>query len=295
MAQLTEFYEVGLRPTIAELLPEDVSDWPPTYSAELFRARKNSGHMAYQSKMIPSTHVRDLGPTLRNHLRAWGVDWAEGFFFMHEVRGVKHAHQHSMNRHNAVLKLQELCEDIHLVDEAFELGEWWIDVGAEICSADQLCLQWSTATQSQVVEEVLRISPEKASRITSLGSSKYSRDIVSHLMGVSGCRIEPGVRAEGEFEAAYFQLYSTDKSITYNPEGHHHGKAMSLAAAMGPEQPASFITELEDLFVSAMDKNASNARVEVRVPIHHACRVLTNIDDELIRQWVLGFPRRVWW
>ncbi|KAF9033687.1 hypothetical protein BDP27DRAFT_1374978 [Rhodocollybia butyracea] len=170
--QLRQFYEVGLRPTIAELLPEDVSDWAPTYQAELFRAKKSSGHMGYQLKMIPGT------------------------------------------------------------------------------------------AQSRVVEEVLQIHSKDVVWITSLGSSKYSRDIVSHLLGVSGCQIEPGVRAAGAFEVVYFQLYSTDKALTYNPEGNHHGKFMSISEAMGVKQPAPFITGLQKLFVEAMDMNTLNARIE---------------------------------
>lgn len=295
MAQLTEFYEVGLRPAIDALLPEDVSDWPPTYRAELFRAKKSSGHLAYQTKMIPWTHLESLERTLRYNLHTGEVDWAEDFFFMYTVRGVKHTSQHSTDRDSALEKLEELCEDMGLPGDVFDRGEWWIDVGAEVCSSDQLCLQWATTSHSQIVEEALGTTSEDASRITSLGSSKYSRDIVSHLMGVSGCRIEPGVRAQGDFEAAYFQVYSTDKSITYNPEGHHHGKAIPMAMAMGSTQPAPFVTGLHGVFVDAMGKNASNARVEVRVPIVHALTVLMNIDAGVIRQSLLGFSRSVWW
>ncbi|KAF9033679.1 hypothetical protein BDP27DRAFT_1374970 [Rhodocollybia butyracea] len=96
------------------------------------------------------------------------------------------------------LKLEEFCTTIGLEENVFEEDE---------------------SAQSRVVEEVLQIHSKDVVWITSLGSSKYSRDIVSHLLGVSGCQIEPGVRAAGAFEAVYFQLYSTDKALTYNPEG----------------------------------------------------------------------------
>ncbi|KAF9060069.1 hypothetical protein BDP27DRAFT_1430481 [Rhodocollybia butyracea] len=270
--QLTQFYEVGLRPTIAELLPEDVSDWAPTYQAELFRAKKSSGHMGYQSKMIPGSHVRELGSTLRYYLSAGNIDWANDFFFLHTARGYKHATQHLTSRTMARLKLEEFCTTIGLEENVFE-----------------------EAAQSRVVEEVLGIRSEDAVRITSLGSSKYSRDIVSHLLGVSGCRIEPGVRAAGAFEGVYFQLYSTDKALTYNPEGNHHGKFMSISEAMGVKQPAPFITGLQKLFVEAMDMNTSNARIEVRVPFRHACTVLTRFDSGAIQECMLGFRRTVWW
>ncbi|KAJ3924830.1 MAG: hypothetical protein NXY57DRAFT_1044611 [Lentinula lateritia] len=146
-----------------------------------------------------------------------------------------------------------------------------------------------------MVKEVLKISEANASRITSLGSSKYQKDIVSHIMDVAGCRIEPGSRAQGEYEAVYFQLYTTDKAITYNPEGRHHGKAISTNLAMGPTQPPTFISGLFELFTDAMTRNSSNARIEVRVPIRHATRVLVTIDVDLVRRNLLAFPRSTWW
>ena len=39
-SEKSDFYELGLHPTIATLLPDDVSDWAPMYEAEIFRARK---------------------------------------------------------------------------------------------------------------------------------------------------------------------------------------------------------------------------------------------------------------
>ncbi|KAJ3846195.1 hypothetical protein EV368DRAFT_53117, partial [Lentinula lateritia] len=73
---------------------------------------------------------------------------------------------------------------------------------------------WATTSHYCIVKEVLKISDVNASRITSMGSSKYQRDIVSHIMDVAGCRIKPGSRAQGEYKAAHFQLYTMDKAIT---------------------------------------------------------------------------------
>ncbi|KAJ4469609.1 hypothetical protein C8R41DRAFT_970774 [Lentinula lateritia] len=291
----TTFYEIGLRPAIAALLPEDISDWPPTYDGELFRARKQSGHMSYQTKIIPELEVPNLVGRIRRNLEDANVDWAESFFFTHTVRGFKHGTQHEMNEDEAQLALDILLNHADLSRDATERGEWWIDVGLELCSDIQSCLQWVTTSHYHMVKEVLKISEANASRITSLGSSKYQKDIVSHIMDVAGCRIEPGSRAQGEYEAVYFQLYTTDKAITYNPEGRHHGKAISTNLAMGPTQPPTFISGLFELFTDAMTRNSSNARIEVRVPIRHATRVLVTIDVDLVRRNLLAFPRSTWW
>jgi len=138
---------------------------------------------------------------------------------------------------------------------------------------------------------MLEIGDIDAIRVTTLGSSKYERDVVSHLMAVSGCRIQPGKKAEGPYKAAYFQMYTTDKAITYNPEGRHHGKALTIDAAMGSKQPAPFLDALFNLFTSAMTKNASNARVEVRIPLQHATTIFTQMDVHRIRQHLLAFSR----
>jgi hypothetical protein len=174
-------------------------------------------------------------------------------------------------------------------------GEWWFDVGVEISSSRQECLQWRTTSHFHIVKEVLQIQEGHASRVTSLGSSKYSRDLASHLTAVSGCRIEPGVQAAGPYEAAYFQMYTTDKALTFNPENHHHGKAISMREALGQTQPPKFVEGLFNLYISAVESNSSNARVEVRVPHTHATSVLTRLDINIVRESLVSFTRSDWW
>ncbi|KAJ3963519.1 hypothetical protein EV361DRAFT_874802, partial [Lentinula raphanica] len=191
--------------------------------------------------------------------------------------------------------LQQFLWSVDLPGPDELVGQWYVDVGMELVSQDLQCLQWSTPGHYFAVRDVLSISSEDASRITKLSSSKYSRDVVSHLMGVSGCRIEPGTRAQGPYEAVYLQLYTTDKALTYNPEGRHHGKAITTKLAMGQTQPADFINGLTHLYTNAMTRNASNARVEVRVPVHHATRVLSNSLSTDVITSLLSFQRSVWW
>lgn len=277
------------------MLPGDVSDWPPDFQGEMFRAKKHTGRIAYQTKMIPESQVPDLAQEIRLNLLQGGIDWANGFFFTHTVRGVKHSTQHCCDPEAAELSLEYLLYMVSLSPAAIEQGEWWVDVGLELLNEDEKCLQWGTSSHSSIVRHVLEISQSDATRITTLGSSKYSRDIASHLMAVSGCRIVPGTQARGPYEAAYFQMYTTDKAITYNPEGRHHGKALTLAEAMGDTQPVPFIEGLDALFRSARTKNASNARVEVRVPYEHASSILINPDMDIFRTSLLAFTRSDWW
>jgi len=291
----TEFYEKVLRPAISELLPQDVGDWPPDYESEMFRAQKRTGRFSYQSKMLPAWAVPTLGDQLRSAIELNDVHWARGFVFLHTIRGTKHGTQHSTRVEAAAEALDEYLKEAKLPYHIVEDSRWWIDIGLEFTSDQQTCLQWTTLSHPHIVRHFLRIRSEHAERVTRIGSSKYARDIVSHLPAVSGCRIEPGVQAEGPYQAAYFQMYTTDKSLTYNPEGGHHGKAITMEAAMGQTQPAKFMEGLLRLYLSASEKNSSNARVEVRVPMEHAMSALLRINNQLIRRSLLGFTRLDWW
>jgi hypothetical protein len=290
-----EFYELGLRPAVKALLPQNVSDWPTTVDTELFRAQKRSGAVAYQTKLIPQWVLSKLGETIRRKLADNRVVWADKFFFTHTIRGTKHSTQHSMDAQSAELALTEYLQDAQIPEQATRQGEWWIDVAVELRSATDHCLQWRTSSHFYIVKEVLDISPEDANRITSVKSSKYARDLASHLTGVSGCRIEPGVRAQGPLEATYFQMYTTDKALTYNPEGGHHGKAITMEHAMSSTQPPAFIERLLNLYTSACENNSSNARIEVRVPFARAKTALVRLKIDTLRTSLLSFTRAEWW
>ena len=252
--------------------------------------------MAYQTKVLPQWVLGSLAGKLREMLGDNGVEWSEGFFLSHTIRGTKHGTQHSMDEISAQYALEEYLMDAKIPIHATETGYWFNDVGIKYSAMDEPeCLQWSTSSHFHVVREVLRIPDNHASRITSIGSMKYTRDIVSHLPAVSGCRIEPGIQAEGPFEVQYFQMYTTDKAITYNLEGGYHGKAITMDVAMGPSQPSLFIQGLYGVYRGAMDENASNACIEVRVPFHHATRVLLNVDSCVIHNSLMSFRLNEWW
>ncbi|KAF8500015.1 hypothetical protein BU17DRAFT_102620 [Hysterangium stoloniferum] len=272
------FYQKGLGPAIEDSLPQHSSDWPSTYNTEMFRACKHSGYLSYQSKMLPQYIVSTIGDKIRNQLELNEIEWGHDIFFMHTVQGIKHSTQHSLDLVSAEMALEEFLIEANLppyiLDEEWREGQWWIDVGVEFSSERKDCLQWSTLSHFHMIKEILQISEDHASRITTLGSSKYSRDIVSHLPSVSGCRIEPGVQGQGAFQAAYFQLYTTDKALTYNPEGTHHGKTIMMKEVMGATQLPRFIEGLLGTYNMAGEMNSSNGLVEVRVPAVHATTVL---------------------
>lgn len=288
------FYEQGFRPAVVELLGASASDWPPTYDSEMFRARGHNGQLTFMSKMLPEWHVNLLGDKIRECLHRNEVSWGEGLVFLHQIRGVKNSSQHTPLHDDGEIALEEWLDENFLKMEDLLLGEWWVDVGLQISSDKGECLAWRTDSHFHVVQEVLRIPEHHAYRITSITSSKYTRDMTSHLTAVSGCRISPGARAEGPFSVQYLQLYTTDKSLTYRQDQGHHGKFITCRDVLAGKAE-SYCGNLYDVYLAAIKDNFSLARIEVRVPIRHAKSVLLDLRRQTIRRWLVSFPRVVWW
>lgn len=288
------FYEQGFRPAVVELLDASAADWPPDYKSEMFRARSHNGQLSFMTKILPEWHVNLLGDTIRECLRTNEVPWGEGLVFLHQIRGVKNSSQHTPLEEDGDVALEEWLDGNFLRKEDLLSGDWWVDVGLQISSDEKDCLAWRTDSHFHLVKEVLQIPEHQAHRITSITSTKYTRDMTSHLTAVSGCRISPGARAEGPFSVQYLQLYTTDKSLTYRQERGHHGKFITCGdVLLGKAE--SYCDNLYNVYLAAMNDNFSLARVEIRVPIKHVTSVLLDFRHSMIRQWLVSFPRIVWW
>ena len=305
--QLTEhqrsfWYENGFRPAIVSLLGQNIaSEWPAKYSTEEFRAKKTRGGFAWSTKLIPSDVVGDLADRIRTELGQNpliaddDVTWARDFFFLHTIRGTKHSTFHHVDTPSAEHYLEDFLQRAQLSDEIGREGDWYIDVGIEISSEHGECLQWSTPTHYEVVQQALRISTRNAERISDINSSKYTRDPVSHLTAISGFRVVPGFRGQGMYEAAYIQAYTTDKAVLYHPEGRHHSKFITIKEAMKVEHPSKTIEGIYSIYDEARTANSSNARLEVRVPYKFATQVLIEFDPDVLKDCLCSFSRQEWW
>ncbi|KAF8869105.1 hypothetical protein BD779DRAFT_1682604 [Infundibulicybe gibba] len=294
-----QFYDCGLRPAV-DHLDRDIglsSEWPPTYTDEMFRARTTQGHLAFQTKVLRRSSVRSLGRTLRRSLEAHRVTWAKGMLFMHQVQGVKAATMHVPLWQNTGTELLGFLERNHISPGRMQADQWFVDVALQVKSQTGQSLQWRADSHGRLVAEALRISEEQANQITSLRSSKYSKDTVAHLVALAGCRVEPGVRTEGPFEAKYVSIYSTDKAHTYAKEAGRSAKFMTCEKTLKLKEgePSQFCYDLHNLFVHASQgHHPSNARLEVRVPLGFAEQVLENFDEDILRRSLLSFSNVEW-
>jgi len=234
-----------------------------------------------------------LGDRIRGELRNHDVAWANGLKFMHQVRGLRGATHHNPVANNPREALKAFLGTIGLstiIEDNDDDDIWWIDVGLEIHSPGY-CMEWRTDSHAEIVERVLSISEQQSLRITSLGSTKYSRDISSHLIDVSGCRIEPGAQSRGPYNVAYFQMYTTDKSPTFL----FYGKSLRGEKILKAKEAPSFCRGLYEVYCNSALRHDSNARIEVRVPLEVGHRVLRALPDYLLRRSLLSFDRAVWW
>lgn len=298
MAERSSWYENGLRPAIAHLLGQVVQEWPATYQTEEIRARKSGGGYSWGSRIIQRDVVGDLMERIRLELLMSNDeegDWGLDAFVLHTIRGVKDGTFHQADPLSAAHYLEDFLLGARIVEDASTRGEWFIDVGIQISSEVSRCVQWRTATHRHVVQQALRISDANAERITQINSSKYQRDPSSHLTAVSGFRIMPGVRAEGDFRAVYIQAYTTDKAVVYNPDGNHYAKFLTTAEALDSKHPTPTINGIHDIYDKAREDNASSARLEVRVPFRFATEVLLEFDPDVLRNCLCLFSREEWW
>lgn len=208
---------------------------------------------------------------------------------MHTIQGIKHATMHQADPLSARHYLAEFFHNTQLMDNTPQLGDWYIDVGIQIISDRQECLQWITVTHHLVAQQALHISDFHTERITQINSSKYSRDLASHLTSISGFHIVPGAQVEGEFQAKYLQAYTTDKSIVYNTDSSHHAKFLTTREALGCIQLTKTINGIHDIYNKARDVNASSACLEARVPYQFTTLALLEFDPTIIHSCLCSF------
>jgi hypothetical protein len=297
------FYEDGLLPAIEMLSPVSSTEWAPTYNDLMFAARRENGQLAFHTKVVPPAVVSELADQIRAHLEDNGHDWSRGIVILHQIRGVKESTMHSVSYaagEEAILAF--LREHQLLTEEDYDTrtltdaanSSWYVDTGLQVASLEGRCLQWRTDGHCDIVARVCRLPEHKAVRITTPGSKSYSRDMASHLPAVSGCRIVFGKTTQGEYEASYLQLYSTEKALIYNPDKGHFGKYVTCQQILNGKGD-DFAENLFQLYLRAIAKNYSLARLEIRIPLEFATDVFQDFDRELIQSSLLSFHPNAWW
>ena len=135
-----------------------------------------------------------------------------------------------------------------------------------------------------------------AAEETRMESRRYVRDLAAHFTELSGCRIQ--LNDSGPFRAAYFQIYATDKSVTYHVEKGRHSKYITGRMALKGDPPTcipQYCINLANAYQEAMANTPCAARIEIRVPLRHASAVLRYTSQELLVHSIVGFNGGLLW
>lgn len=269
-----------------ELFPEIGKDWPSSFKNEAFRARNHRFGFQNGSRVIADSDIPLLSRTLIDKLAE--LPMGADVLFMTQVRGVKDATRHESNEEAA-----EECLDTFLAHLDTEVGAWLVDVGFEFQDGGRALL-WRTDAHSGIVESALQATAADAARMLSV-ASRYSIDIASHILGISGFRASSSFPI-GMIEAWYIQAYTSDKHATYHLEAGHVAKFLSILMAMDPK--STYLANLADVYAGGAQNLDVAARVEVRIPLAHALEPFMNygVEEWMVwQQYLVSVPRETWW
>ncbi|TEB20011.1 hypothetical protein FA13DRAFT_1801512 [Coprinellus micaceus] len=304
IADIATFFECVTRPALQEAVPDlRASNLPPTYEAELWRLRSENGQVAGSARMLSEEVVAKLAGNLRDVLEdaiAAGspLHWARGFFFVHQVRGVKDANVYPPT--GAAGAINRFIANNHISAEAVtsDPKNWYFDAGVEISSAStDDSLAWRADSHTAILRDVFWIPEGHAVRMTKTGSTSYYKDPVSHLTEVAGCRITPGIRGRGPLGIVKLQAYQTDKAVTAAVvgQGSYHAKRVKLKQVMEDRDGGPIDLLFAVYEESRKKKVVSNARLEVRVPYAVREEVHRAMQGVNWRKYLVAIPYDNWW
>lgn len=277
-----ELYDTIVQPTIATIAPHLAKDWPTTVRVEQFRAN-NTGR-GYQS----SAYIVSVGllPAFRRelHRRLQQHPTFRYCLFCTHIQGIKGSTVHDLSHYEADLAMVKLFDEFDT-----RQGQWWVDVGLELQDGER-AIVWRKDAAHVLIAYALQVSLDQAGVIAR--SRRFEYDINAHLLEVAGFRVY-FTSPMGEMEATYMQAYTTDKSLTYHKFGSQHSQNINGTMAM-EGFPPKYCTELSVAYEEAREKNVA-ARLEVRLPLHHATNFLVEFDMNTIRQSVLSIHRENFW
>jgi hypothetical protein len=281
--ELALLYDKAIRPAVESAAPASVHDWPSSFEAEMFRVKKHRHGFSQSSKLLPAAAVESFSQNLCYNL-ALHLPWGKNIIFGSQIRGVKNSTCH--NVHESATTLMHFLSGI-LTSE----GKWYIDIAMEFVDRDRALL-WRSDAHHHIAAEALSIRPEDAEVFTT--NSKHRVDLFSHLTALAGFKSCPTKTQGGPFEITYLQAYTTDKAVTYHREAGYFSKFITPSMAMDGTPP-DFCRNLENAYQSARDNIDVAARIEVRVELQYANRVLLSFDDDVLRRSLVSLKRSTWW
>ncbi|TDL13350.1 hypothetical protein BD410DRAFT_810629, partial [Rickenella mellea] len=223
------------------------------------------------------------------------LSFGKGAFFLHQYRGMKATTTHNPNNEEEARNaLKDLFQDMHI--SMLEDAKWWVDVGMEVHVPGKAVL-WRVDSHFALIQHFLDADEATAARNVKEGQC-YCVDLTAHLTALGGFRLRPTKVGTFGHRVAYVQAYTTDKALTYHPDGKTHAKNITMKEAIRPNSEGSipYVEQVYHAYSSALEKKLTAAsRIEMRVELQYAQADLHMFSPALIKDTVVCIPRRVWW
>ncbi|KAI9060430.1 hypothetical protein FKP32DRAFT_1578130, partial [Trametes sanguinea] len=296
---LADLYDQGILPAVRVCCPDRVAHWPPSYQVAFKQSQDRNGRLHFHSIDIPehliSQFVRELRRALADHPHL------RDFWFMVELRGTKGMYSFQLGdaaNRREVWNL--LVEQIDITAEAADdnMQNWYCDIGLEVARPGHV-VQWRLDAHARILRAALpKTTPNVLDSM--MNGPQYIEDTSCLLYDLAGFRASPGRLSRKKDQVAHVNVYTTDKSVTYqlhpgafrahNPTDLYPGKIKALLRDVGTI--ASAFNQCSGTFGLAQD---GTARYEVRVPLMQAIEAVPEMQWDTIRLAAVCIPNEVYW
>ncbi|KAG1765187.1 hypothetical protein EV702DRAFT_981668 [Suillus placidus] len=295
---LALIYDLCLRPTLAEVLPEFADRAPTSYAAAYTQSRTRSGGLAFNTLDVPWNRLEELGATLLTKLQAQKPAFRDAYF-VHELRGTKggtiHNRENDWERHMA---FQDMFEHVEIDD--LNPQEWLVDVALTV-GVEGHVTTWRESCHQDLLRHLMPLAcPRKVAALTR-NKNKFHFDRTLQIKELAGFRATTSNFAGGD-GIAYVQAYCTEKNVTYqlNPGVFRRRQLKELLDKKTEQKIVEDLDVMSQIFYECagegdVEGRDGCARLETHVPLDKAQDSLVTLPHELIERSVVAINRRIWW
>lgn len=295
-----DWYEKILRPSVLSLQPERSPEFAASYAQQVANGRRADGTVRGVARMISWVHLDMFELALRERVEQQQLGWAHGFFFGHEVRGIKAITKHLGNSspQSPVEALDSLVNKYFLPQSFLPIRhQFYIDVGLEYY-LPRKTLFWLRRSHIPLMTHLMpTINPQAVARMIAPGSPGYFDDMTALLPSVSGFRYAPAHDDAIETGIFYVQCYSTEKGVADAGVLDHNTLSLPLGDGFKgtPKAERLLVSMYDRISAAHTGRVESCARIEIRMPFELATTVLVEFPNERLEQSILELRASEWW
>jgi hypothetical protein len=182
----------------------------------------------------------------------------------------------------------------------FEPGSWFLDIATTVTVSDDIhlpsaCTFASAGMHAHLLSHFTGLDWEDCVRYVAGRGNHYQKDEVAHLNDLAGFRfVNPDWERSGVY---YLQVYSTDKSVTYNVDAVNNAQRTSAKRILESwdSELRDHIAPLLSAFGDSLKTHGVALRIESRVDFLQYPNCHLHIPERLLERCVYRIDRWVFW